>query len=80
MLGGNPDKLKGGPTMIAEKSANLPWFSKALVSVLTAPLLWRYGYWGEGRREQFQAVASPEISALPEVAEHDKNMDIEIGA
>jgi O-methyltransferase len=66
MLGSNPDKLKRGPTRIAEKSASLPWRSKVLVSMLTAPLLFRYGYWGEARRDKFQALTYPEGGVLPQ--------------
>jgi predicted O-methyltransferase YrrM len=69
MLGSNPDKLKRGPTLIAARSTHLPWLGKAFVSVLTAPLLWRYGYWGEGRGE-FQAGVFPEVAALPEMVGH----------
>jgi hypothetical protein len=66
MLGSNPDKLKRGPTKIAEKSAGLSWRSKVLVSMLTAPLLFRYGYWGEGRRGKYQALAYPGGGVLPQ--------------
>ncbi|MGD0179487.1 MAG: sulfotransferase [Terriglobales bacterium] len=66
MLGSNPDKLKRGPTRIADKSADLPWASRTLVSALTAPLLWRYGYWGKRRGAKFQFVpSSTDIAALP---------------
>lgn len=68
MLGSNPDKLKRGPTRIAEKSADLPRPSRTLVSALTAPFLWRYGYWGNGRRERFQGGTPSEVAALAEIA------------
>lgn len=80
MLGSNPDKLKGGPIRIAEKSADLPWLARVSVSVLTAPLLWRYGYWGERRGIECKSATSEEIAALPEVAERETNVDFEIGA
>ena len=69
MLGSNPDKLARGATRIAEKSVDLSWLSRVVVSVLTAPLLWRYGYWGERRQGEFQPGASPEIAALPQMLE-----------
>jgi hypothetical protein len=78
MLGSNPDKLKRGPTRIAEKSSNLPWLSRAFVSVLTAPLLLRYGYWGSGSRGELQDVAPREVAVLPEVVEQGTNVDFEI--
>lgn len=80
MLGSNPDKLKGGPTKIAEKSATLPWLDGAFVSALTAPLLWRYGYWGKQWRLPFQAAASQEITTLSETVEQEAKVDFEIGA
>jgi hypothetical protein len=80
MLGSNPDKLKRGSTRIEEKSADLPWLVRASVSVLTAPLLWRYGYWGNGRHGQFQAVACREIAVLPEIAGHETDVDFEVRA
>ena len=67
MLGSNPDKLKRGPTIIAEKSADLPWRNRALVSALTAPLLRRYGYWGTGKADGPQAVPSQGVP--PEIEE-----------
>jgi len=75
MLGSNPDKLKCGRISIGDRSADLTWRSRALVSALTAPLLWRYGYWGQGQGDQFQAVASPTAVVLPEPAEHCASVD-----
>lgn len=66
MLGSNPDKFKTGPTRIAEQSVDLPWGSRALVSVLTAPLLWRYGYWGKELRQQSEAE-TPQETVVPEM-------------
>jgi hypothetical protein len=66
MLGSNPDKFKSGPTRIVEQSASLPWGSRALVSILTAPLLWRYGYWGKARRKDSEAVTTP-VTVVPEM-------------
>jgi hypothetical protein len=80
MLGSNPDKLMRGPTRIVEKPADLSWLGRTFVSVLTAPLLWRYGYWGKGQRGGFQTVASQEIAALPEVEDRTTSVDYEIGA
>jgi 2-polyprenyl-3-methyl-5-hydroxy-6-metoxy-1,4-benzoquinol methylase len=45
MLGGNPDKLQRGPVQIKVRSAELPRTSRVLVSLATAPFLWRYRYW-----------------------------------
>ncbi|HWY57349.1 MAG TPA: sulfotransferase [Terriglobales bacterium] len=78
MLGSNPDKLKSGPTRIADRSVHLPWLGRFLVSVLTAPLLLRYGYWGNGSR--FQTVASPEIAVMQEMAGQGAKVDSEIEA
>jgi hypothetical protein len=80
MLGSNPDKLKCGPTRIVKKSTGLPWQSRALVSVLTAPLLWRYGYWGKGWPDRFQTVTSEDVPQSPEIAGRDAKVDFEIGA
>jgi O-methyltransferase len=74
MLGSNPDKLTGGTTTILDKSLALSRSTKTLVTILTAPFLRRYGYWGEGRRGRIQmsprAAASPEqpAAALADVA------------
>jgi 2-polyprenyl-3-methyl-5-hydroxy-6-metoxy-1,4-benzoquinol methylase len=45
MLGGNPDKLQRGPVQIKVRSAELPRAPRVLVSLVTAPFLWRYHYW-----------------------------------
>jgi 2-polyprenyl-3-methyl-5-hydroxy-6-metoxy-1,4-benzoquinol methylase len=44
MLGGNPDKLQRGSVEIKVTSTELPRTTRALVSLATAPLLWRYRY------------------------------------
>jgi hypothetical protein len=77
MLGSNPDKLKRGPTRIAEKSTHLSWLNRASVSMLTAPLLWKYGYWSGGRRSRSQAVAPGEIAVLPEIIEQGTELDLQ---
>ncbi len=79
MLGSNPDKLKRGPTRIAEKSVAMPWVVRAFVSALTAPLLLRYGYWGNWRHGQFQAVPTQEIAVLP-TAGQEADVDLEMRA
>jgi O-methyltransferase len=78
MLGSNPDKLKRGPTRIAEKAAGLPWLSRTLVSGLTAPFLWRYGYWGSGWQGDFQAVVPPQVAPLAETAGARTNAECEV--
>jgi hypothetical protein len=64
MLGSNPDKLTGGTTTILDKSQALSWSTKTLVSILTAPFLRRYGYWGEGRLGRIRM--SPQVPASSE--------------
>jgi len=73
MLGSNPDKLTGGTTKIMDKSLALSWSTKIAVSVLTAPFLLRYGYWGNGQGDEVQmspqvAGSSEHPARLPDVA------------
>jgi len=78
MLGSNPDKLKRGPTRIAEKATDLSWLDRAVVSGLTAPFLWRYGYWGSGWQGEFQVVGRPQVAAFAETAGTPTKADCEI--
>jgi 2-polyprenyl-3-methyl-5-hydroxy-6-metoxy-1,4-benzoquinol methylase len=64
MLGGNPDKLQRGPVEIKARSAELPRTTRALVSLFTAPLLWRYRYWPRKRPPRSIAVADEESEAI----------------
>ncbi len=51
-LAGNPDKLQRGSTEISDRGWSLPTGRRLLVSALSAPLRWRYGYDGHGVRGQ----------------------------
>lgn len=75
MLGSNPDKLQGGPTRIVEKSTDLPWIKRFFVSVLTAPALWRYGYWSEPRRRKLPDAVSQGTASIPEMVVRETTQD-----
>lgn len=74
MLGSNPDKLRRGPTRITEKSLALGSFSRGLVSLLTAPALWKYGYWPSPTRDQFQPAPSS-ATAPPKMIVQETKQD-----
>jgi Sulfotransferase family len=61
MLGGNPDKLERGTVKIEARSTELSSPTRTLVSLATAPLLWRYGYWGGKARTVPKAI----VPAIP---------------
>lgn len=74
MLGSNPDKLRCGPTTVVAKSTDLPWFGKVVVSAITAPALWRYGYFPRRTPEKYDTRQA--IRPLPEMAVPDTREDI----
>jgi hypothetical protein len=76
MRGSNPDKLHRGPTRVADKSGNLPWRSRAMISVLAAPALWHYGYFGTHRPNTRTAGPSHVLAPLPEAAVQDDRSSI----
>ncbi len=77
MLGSNPDKLQRGRTRVADRSTRLPWLHRTMVSVLTGPVLWSYGYLG-GRTNQAEPNLMPSqtvIAPVPEMVAQDTKED-----
>jgi len=66
ILGSNPDKLEHGPIKISNRSGELTRGSRALVSGITAPFLWRYGYWGQNPERHLQIAPERSAEAVEE--------------